>query len=67
MSHSNILLYAGIVVPGVLYTALITHVFYHLHRQQGEPPPALVWAKSIEVERRREMIASRSAPLLAYK
>ena len=67
MSYSQILLYAGILVPGLLYSFLITHVFHHLLRHKAQPAAELAWAKSIEVERRREMIGARSAPLLAYK
>ena len=68
MSHYQILLYAGITLPTVLYIALISQVFYSLHRQQQAHQPAdLIWARNIDVERRKEIIATRSGPLLAYK
>ena len=67
MSQSQLLLYSGIVVPALIYCSLLTHVFYHLHRHQPHPPPDLVWSRSTEVDRRVELIESRSGPLLAYK
>ena len=67
MSFSQILLYAGLLLPALLYSFFITHLLHHLLRHQAPPPADLVWAKSIQVERRGEMIGERSAPLLAYK
>lgn len=67
MSQLQILLYAGIAVPALLYIASISHVFYTLYRQEAQQQTDLIWAKNIDVERRREMVATRTAPLLAYK
>ena len=67
MSQSQILLYAGIAVPALLYIALMTQVVFTLYRQTPQQQTDLIWAKNIDVERRREMVALRSAPLLAYK
>ena len=67
MSQSQILLYAGIAVPALLYIAFMTQVVFTLYRQTPQQQTDLIWAKNIDVERRREMVALRSAPLLAYK
>ena len=67
MSQTQILLYAGIAVPAFLYLASITQVLYTLYRQEPQQQTDLIWAKNIDVERRLEMVAARTAPLLAYK
>ena len=67
MSQSQILLYAGIAVPALLYIAFMTQVVLTLYRQTPQQQTDLIWAKNIDVERRREMVALRTAPLLAYK
>ena len=67
MSQSQILLYAGIAVPALLYIAFMTQVVLTLYRQTPQQQADLIWAKNIDVERRREMVALRTAPLLAYK
>ena len=67
MSQSQILLYVGIAVPALLYIAFMTQVVLTLYRQTPQQQTDLIWAKNIDVERRREMVALRTAPLLAYK
>ena len=67
MSQSQIVLYAAIAVPALLYSALMTQVVLTLSRQKPHQQTDLIWAKNIDVERRREMVALRTAPLLAYK
>ena len=67
MLQSQILLYAGIAVPAFLYMASMGKVFYTLYRQKPQQHTDLIWARNIDVERRRAMVATRSAPLLAYK
>ena len=66
-SQSQILLYLGIALPALLYIAAISQVVYTLYRQEPSQHTELSWAKNIDVERRRAMVANRSAPLLAYK
>ena len=66
-SQSQILLYLGIALPAALYMASLSQVVYTLYRQEPGQQTELIWAKTIDVERRREMVANRSAPLLAYK
>ena len=66
-SQSQILLYVGIAVPALLYIASITQVVVTLYRQKPQQQTDLIWAKNIDVERRLEMVAARTAPLLAYK
>ena len=67
MSQSQILLYAGIAVPTFLYIASLTQVLLTLSRQPAQQHTDLTWARNIDVERRRAMVASRSGALLAYK
>ena len=66
-SQSQILLYVGIAVPALLYIASITQVVVTLYRQKPQQQTDLIWARNIDVERRRAMVAARSGPLLAYK
>ena len=67
MSQAQILLYAGIAVPAFLYMAAMSQVVLTLYSQKPPPHTDLIWARNIDVERRRAMVATRSGPLLAYK
>ena len=67
MSQSQILLYVGLAVPALLYIVSISQVVVTLYRQKPQQQTDLIWAKNIDVERRRAMVAARAGPLLAYK
>ena len=62
------IIYAGIIIPTVVYTLFIAQLAYSLlsssARQHSE---ALTWSSSVSTERRKELILKRSDAVLAYK
>ena len=66
--HSKII-YAGFIVPTVVYLALMSHLLYtHITGvNKSDKSETLSWSTSVTTEKRKEIILKRSEAILAYK